>query len=292
LITTGEPLVRVERPSMGPTPSTPGTRGFVEEGERAAMGKVEKLIVLSVLLMIAVILVVSLTMDDPLRKENLADASTGASKAPGVVEAAAPAAAPTQAPAAAPEGAAPSALLSTNVAVPPAQAEVVAAPQIPAGSILKTTAGLEDSYLADMKFYTWLEGDTFRGVAHKFYGDFTKLTILRRANEGRGEIQVGDKVLIPVFDLDAAPGTAGAPALAAAPTAGAGAKPKAASETKTAAKSTGGARSHIVKEGESLWKIAKQELGAGSRWNEIYEANRDVLSSPEALHTGQRLRIP
>jgi nucleoid-associated protein YgaU len=41
-----------------------------------------------------------------------------------------------------------------------------------------------------------------------------------------------------------------------------------------------------------LWKIAKLELGDGGRWNEIFEANRDVLSKPEAVHTGLKLRIP
>ena len=59
-----------------------------------------------------------------------------------------------------------------------------------------------------------------------------------------------------------------------------------------AATRASGARTHVVKEGESLWKIAKQELGSGARWNEIYEANRDVLPNPEALHTGQKLRVP
>jgi nucleoid-associated protein YgaU len=38
--------------------------------------------------------------------------------------------------------------------------------------------------------------------------------------------------------------------------------------------------------------IAKQELGNGARWKEIYDANRDQLSSPEALHTGIKLRLP
>ena len=44
--------------------------------------------------------------------------------------------------------------------------------------------------------------------------------------------------------------------------------------------------------GESLWKIAKKVYGAGHRWGEIYEANRQVLASPEALSPGIVLRIP
>jgi nucleoid-associated protein YgaU len=54
-----------------------------------------------------------------------------------------------------------------------------------------------------------------------------------------------------------------------------------------------GARgAYVVLEGDSLWRIAKRQYGDGSRWKEIYDANRDVLASPDALSAGQSLRIP
>jgi nucleoid-associated protein YgaU len=102
-----------------------------------------------------------------------------------------------------------------------------------------------------------------------------------------------------VFDLDA-PRPSDA-AVAAAPVAPAASgkpatQPKDAALAKTttpkASDATGGPRVHVVQDGESLWKIAKLELGDGGRWNEIYEANRDVLSKPEAVHVGLKLRIP
>lgn len=49
---------------------------------------------------------------------------------------------------------------------------------------------------------------------------------------------------------------------------------------------------HTVEKGESLWKIAKATLGDGNRYNEIFEANRPMLSDPDKIYPGQTLRIP
>lgn len=47
-----------------------------------------------------------------------------------------------------------------------------------------------------------------------------------------------------------------------------------------------------VKSGDSLWKIAQAELGDGNRYNEIFEANKPMLSDPDKIYPGQMLRIP
>jgi nucleoid-associated protein YgaU len=49
---------------------------------------------------------------------------------------------------------------------------------------------------------------------------------------------------------------------------------------------------HIVVAGDTLWKIAEANYGDGSRFNEIFEANRPLLSHPDKIYPGQRLRIP
>jgi nucleoid-associated protein YgaU len=49
---------------------------------------------------------------------------------------------------------------------------------------------------------------------------------------------------------------------------------------------------YTVKPGDNLWKIAKRELGSASRRKEILALNRDVLSDPDELKVGQRLRLP
>jgi nucleoid-associated protein YgaU len=49
---------------------------------------------------------------------------------------------------------------------------------------------------------------------------------------------------------------------------------------------------HIVVAGDTLWKIAATVYGDGNRYNEIFEANRPLLSHPDKIYPGQRLRIP
>jgi len=47
-----------------------------------------------------------------------------------------------------------------------------------------------------------------------------------------------------------------------------------------------------VKAGESLSILALRHLGDSERYPEIYEANKDILSSPEAVRAGMTLKIP
>lgn len=49
---------------------------------------------------------------------------------------------------------------------------------------------------------------------------------------------------------------------------------------------------YTIEPGDNLWFVAEKLYGNGERWREIYEANQDVLSSPEAIIVGQTLRIP
>ncbi|WP_024735959.1 LysM peptidoglycan-binding domain-containing protein [Enterocloster asparagiformis] len=52
------------------------------------------------------------------------------------------------------------------------------------------------------------------------------------------------------------------------------------------------AGSYTVVSGDSLWKIAKQLLGNGNRWQELYDLNRDKISNPNLIRPGQVLTIP
>lgn len=49
---------------------------------------------------------------------------------------------------------------------------------------------------------------------------------------------------------------------------------------------------HEVKKGETLSEIAQKHLGKASRYREIFEANRPMLSDPDKIYPGQKLRIP
>ena len=52
------------------------------------------------------------------------------------------------------------------------------------------------------------------------------------------------------------------------------------------------ARVHVVRPGESLAAIAKQELGDVALWPALYRANRDRIKDPERIYPGQQLTIP
>lgn len=49
---------------------------------------------------------------------------------------------------------------------------------------------------------------------------------------------------------------------------------------------------HEVAAGETLSEIATKYLGTHRRYLELFEANRDVLDSPDAIRVGMKLKIP
>ena len=51
-------------------------------------------------------------------------------------------------------------------------------------------------------------------------------------------------------------------------------------------------KSYEVQSGDTLSKISKKFYGTANRWNDIYQANRDILSSARSLRVGQELLIP
>lgn len=55
---------------------------------------------------------------------------------------------------------------------------------------------------------------------------------------------------------------------------------------------TPAARTHTVKQGDTLWAIAKSYYGNGASYPQIFEANRNILSDPNKIRTGQVLTIP
>ena len=49
---------------------------------------------------------------------------------------------------------------------------------------------------------------------------------------------------------------------------------------------------HEVVKGDTLWKIAEHYYGDGNLYTNIFEANQDILSDPNVIKIGQKLRIP
>jgi nucleoid-associated protein YgaU len=62
---------------------------------------------------------------------------------------------------------------------------------------------------------------------------------------------------------------------------------------ETSGKNFGNTRSYTVAEGDTLFDIARYELGKASRWAEIYELNQDVLGKDfDYLVPGTQLALP
>ena len=48
-----------------------------------------------------------------------------------------------------------------------------------------------------------------------------------------------------------------------------------------------------VRRGESLWRIARRQLGSGRKWRQLYEANKDRIGGdPDFIKAGTRLVLP
>lgn len=52
------------------------------------------------------------------------------------------------------------------------------------------------------------------------------------------------------------------------------------------------AKTYTVKKGECLWAVAKKLYGKGSRYTDIYNANKDKVANPSLIYPGQVLKIP
>ena len=58
------------------------------------------------------------------------------------------------------------------------------------------------------------------------------------------------------------------------------------------AKKSGIIESYTVKAGDTLSEIAKKVYGDAAKYNDIYEANKDILASADDIKIGQELKIP
>lgn len=54
----------------------------------------------------------------------------------------------------------------------------------------------------------------------------------------------------------------------------------------------GNSESYEVKEGDTLWEIAKEKTGSGSSYRELAEANSDLLTDPNLILPGMMLQMP
>lgn len=63
-------------------------------------------------------------------------------------------------------------------------------------------------------------------------------------------------------------------------------------QTSAAKIDTAAAQQYIVKGGDTLSKLAERFYNSVSKWQKIYDANRDILKNPNYIYIGQKLTIP
>ena len=148
--------------------------------------------------------------------------------------------------------------------------------------ILRTLDSLEETFSDDYRVYRWRSNDTWRLVSQRYYGDPAFASLLRAQNEDSARPAAQQAVLLPVYDLSRSYG----------PAHGGGGSANNSGRRAEVARASVAKASHEVRDGESLWSIAQKHLGAGSRWQELHEANLDLIPNPDDLQPGMVLVLP
>jgi nucleoid-associated protein YgaU len=68
--------------------------------------------------------------------------------------------------------------------------------------------------------------------------------------------------------------------------------PKSAAPAAVAAEPASSSSEYVVQKGDTLQKISKKFYNTYRKWQQIYEANKDIMKDPNALKVGMKLKIP
>ena len=134
------------------------------------------------------------------------------------------------------------------------------------------------------KTYVVCAGDNLALIAQKFYGPHEgakNATVMKifKANsdvlDSPDEIYVGQKLIIPNLSAPYANYSILKPI-----------------DKKVPNAKQQSPKIYIVKDGDSLWTIAEEHLGDGSRYSDIFLMNTNILRDEDALVIGMRLKLP
>ncbi len=141
------------------------------------------------------------------------------------------------------------------------------------------------------KSYVVKDGDSLEGIAKRHYGagEGIKPSNIKRiyeANKGilksPERLSIGQKLTIP------APSGSGTNLNAVVQT-----TTPSNPSPKPAVATSQGHRTYTVKEGDNLWRIAANQLGKGTRFQEILKLNAATLkNSEDNLEVGMKLLLP
>jgi len=146
------------------------------------------------------------------------------------------------------------------------------------------------------KTYVVRAGDNLAVIAKKFYGseNTINITAIFNANRSRlssaDEIYEGQKLTIPLLTGSASKAGKTSSILASPMLE----KVESIGKRHPATDSHRTKRSirYVVRQGDSLWRIAAEQLGDGSRYNEIAKLNANIIADEDNLVLGMRLKLP
>ncbi|MBN1870972.1 MAG: LysM peptidoglycan-binding domain-containing protein [Candidatus Omnitrophica bacterium] len=146
--------------------------------------------------------------------------------------------------------------------------------------------GVESAIKVSTTRYVVQEGDTLKKIAAEQLGGIHRWQYLYEFNKDRINdpdlLQPGTVLVIPIEQEGQGKS---AKATAVSPQAP---RPRISSEEQ-APKET---YTYTIMKNDSLWKIAKKQLGDGNRWKEIYELNKSKIKNPDSLTPGAEILIP
>jgi LysM repeat protein len=153
------------------------------------------------------------------------------------------------------------------------------------------TSPIQRDEAADLgQTYAVAADDTYWTIAKKTYGSGSYFKALYEHNRRRlnnaGSLRPGMQLILP----DEATLQRLYPTLCPRPQ-----RVAAAPRTRRASATLpeGNTRQYVVSEGDTLYDVARRQLGKASRWAEIYELNRDAIgNASDRLAPGTQLNLP
>ena len=119
-------------------------------------------------------------------------------------------------------------------------------------------------------------GDTMSSLSERYYGSVKYMRFLIDSNPQVADpdkLTIGMSLKIPAK-----------PASGAVPTTASGTKARPADPAR---------RTYKVQPGDTFYEIARSQLGSSSRWQELFELNKEIVhGDPKRLHVGQVLVLP
>ncbi|HWB18666.1 MAG TPA: LysM peptidoglycan-binding domain-containing protein [Phycisphaerales bacterium] len=153
------------------------------------------------------------------------------------------------------------------------------------------------------KFHDVMPGESLYAIVKSEMGDTTKVAEIAKLNklDDPSMLQVGQRIRIPAPPLihptsSSTPGAKTVTAQKVVPMTGT--QPVAANDGTATKKQVSPAAkapavaTYTVQKGDNLSTIASKVLGSKSRWQELYNLNKDVIRSPDNLKVGTKLTLP